>query len=106
MKKTLALFMMIAFVSTLGTAFAASPAAAPDRSCGISNGITWFDLGPADAGRDAGAAVTKEAAAMPYNGITLFGPAMPDPGAQVASAARTPSLVMAKKSAYNGVTVF
>ncbi len=103
MKKTLVLLMIIALASTLGTAFAATP----DRSAGLYNGITYFNLGPASTGGEFVAPLTREAAAMPYNGITVFelgqsGTSKRDYAAS-GSATGGPAPEM---KLYNGITVF
>ncbi len=103
MKKALVLLMMIALVSTLGTAFAA----APDRSAGIYNGITYFDLGPASTGGEYVAPLTQEATAVPYNGATVFELGQPGRSkrdyAASGSAAGGPAPEM---KLYTGITVF
>ncbi len=107
MKKTMVLLMMIALVSTLGTAFAADTAAALDRSAGLYNGITSFDLGPASTGGEFVAPLMREAATVPYNGITVFelaqtGTSKRDYAAR-GSAAGGPAPEL---KLYNGITVF
>ncbi len=106
MKKTMVLLMMIALVSTLGTAFAADTAAAIERSAGLYNGITYFDLGPASTGGAFVAPVTQEAAAVPYNGITVF--ELGQPGTSKRDYARGSAAggQAPETKLYNGITVF
>lgn len=99
MKRTMAFLMMIVFAATLGTAYAA------DRSGGLYNGITYFDLGPASTAGEV--VLTREAAAAPYNGITIFelgrSEASKRDNAATGSAAGGPA---PEQKLYNGITVF
>jgi hypothetical protein len=103
MKKTMVLLMTIAFVFTFGSAFGAETKTASKL---FSNGITFFDLGPASpSGVATESAAAIESAVVAFNGITFFDQ---KPGSGVRGAGAGGSAVPGStgKPAYNGITVF
>ncbi len=81
MKKLFALMAAAGFALTLGVAFADEKPIMSDRSGGLYNGITYFDVGQScelaeseAGGSAAGGMSTEEPVAVVDNGITSFAP--------------------------------
>jgi hypothetical protein len=83
MKRLFTLLTAIGFALTLGVAFAdEKPVMSIDRSGGLYNGITYFDVGAgcsvseaSDASGSAAGGMREESSAVIENGVTLFTPA-------------------------------
>ncbi len=105
MKKTTAVLAMFILVSTLGTAFAADSTASPDRTAGLSNGITWFDLGPAASCGEIAVASAGASFEAPFNGISVSEPQRKGSESNGSCANRIPAKMLAGRT-YNGITVF
>ncbi len=83
MKRLFTLLTVIGFAFTLGVAFAdEKPVMSIDRSAGLYNGITYFDLGAGcsiseESGVSGSAAggMREDYSEVVGNGVTLFAPA-------------------------------
>ncbi len=90
MKKLFTLLTAVGFALTLGVAFAdEKPVMSIDRTAGLYNGITYFDVGEgcllaeSEAGGSAAGGMSEESSAVLDNGITNFAP-VPITGGQCA----------------------
>lgn len=97
------LLMMFAVVFTFGSAFGAEGKTASNL---FSNGITFFELGPAAPSGIATEAPAVESAAVAFNGITFFDQQKPGSGVRGAGAGGSAVPGSTGKPAYNGITVF
>ncbi len=81
MKKLFTLLTAVGFALTLGVAFAdEKPVMSIDRTAGLYNGITYFDVGvgcslaESEASGSAAGGMSEESSAVLDNGITNFAP--------------------------------
>ena len=104
MKKSLvvALGMMVS-VFTFGAAYAADNQPAAGTGGQLTNGITYFNLGPASTCTDPAGPIVRDVA-KPFNGVTVFDIAKAGSGAQGSCAGRTAQMTTTK--VYNGITAF
>ncbi len=110
MKRLLTLLTVLGFAFTLGVAFAdETPAMSIDRTAGLWNGITYFDLGTgcslAEVSGVSGSAAggMREGYEVIDNGVTFFAPAAEGSIAGGQCVARSPEEGL---NIDNGVTYF
>ncbi len=111
MKRLLTLLTVLGFAFTLGVAFAdETPVMSIDRTAGLSNGITYFDLGTgcslAEVSGVSGSAaggMREESSEVIDNGVTFFAPATEGSIAGGQCVARSPEEEL---NIDNGVTYF
>jgi hypothetical protein len=101
MKKTMAVFAVMAMVLSFGQVFAGDFQEADGSK--PYNGVTYFDLGAPARCDEAPATLSREMDVPPSNGITVF--EMSESGAKGSCANKAEKEINASKP-YNGVTVF
>lgn len=99
MKKSIVAAMIVVSIFTFGAAYAADSQAAG----ALSNGITYFDLGPASTCNELVGSVEADTA-KPFNGVTAFDLGKTGARVQNSCADKAAQTIMSKN--YNGITVF